>query len=366
MTQNDKIVFFVNSLDSGGIENYLLRFLKENHSNFKNIYVYCKSGKGGQLENAYSEIINLVIIKKEIGFFNYRNTMSLNSFFVDNEISSVCDFTGNFSGLVLLVAHKAGIHKRVAFYRSSTNRFKSDIFRNSYDRLVKMMVKKYATDILSNSKAGLDYFFSKYWENDSRFEIIKNGINAELFLKESGNLRQEFSIPDTAFVVGHTGRYNPAKNHKTILSVAEILVKNYDDIYFILCGNGVKNNLQDILKTKKLDSRILVFENRSDISKFLNTMDCYFFPSITEGQPNALIEAMMIGLPYVASNIESIKETVLDLKNLYNPKDIDSFVKALELNYKNRPQKNVLYQQQVIEKFDADKCFNAFYERLFI
>lgn len=360
------ITFFVHSLDSGGIENYLLRFLKENNSNFKNIYVYCKSGKGGQLEDKYKELSNLTIIKRRIGFTSYKDLKYLKSFLIEHNISCVCDFTGNFSGLVLLVAYKSGIHKRVAFYRSSTNRFNSDIFRNSYDRLVKIMVKSYATDILSNSKAGLDYFFSNYWKNDSRFEIIKNGINAEIFLKETGNLRQEFGIPDTAFVIGHTGRYNPAKNHETILAVAEILVKKYNDIYFILCGNGVKNNLQNTLETKKLDSKVLVFENRDDIPKFLNTMDCYFFPSLTEGQPNALIEAMITGLPYVASSIDSIKETVLNLENLYHPKDIESFVKALETNYKNRSQKDVLHQQHVIEKFDADKCFSSFYERLSI
>ncbi|MGO2733279.1 glycosyltransferase [Psychrobacter sp.] len=358
------IVFFVSSLDSGGIENYLLRFLKDNNSNFKNIYVYCKSGKGGQLENTYSEITNLTIIKKKLGYLNYKNIKSLNSFFIDHEISSVCDFTGNFSGLVLLVAHKSGIHKRVAFYRSSTNRFNSDIFRNSYDRLVKMMVKSYATDILSNSKAGLDYFFLNYWKNDSRFEIIKNGVNAELFLKESGNLRQEFGIPDTAFVIGHTGRYNPAKNHKTILSVAEILVKRYDDIYFILCGNGVKNNLQNILDDKKLNCRVLVFENRNDISKFLNTMDCYFFPSVTEGQPNALIEAMITGLPYVASNIEPIKETVFNFDDLYSPKDVGAFVKALESKYKTGLQKDMEIQAQAINRFNSEKCFNHFYQKL--
>lgn len=361
---NQNIAFFVHSLDNGGIENYLLRFLKESNSNFKNIYVYCKSGMGGQLEDKYEELNNVTVIKKRVGFNSYKDLRYLREFLIGHNISCVCDFTGNFSGLVLLVAYKSGIDKRVAFYRSSTNRFNSDIIRNAYNSIINKLVKRYATDILSNSKAGFDYFFSSYWKNDNRFEIIKNGINAELFLKETGNLRQEFGIPDTDFVIGHTGRYNPAKNHETILAVAEILVKKYNDIYFILCGNEVRNNLKDVLSTKKLDNKVLVFENRDDIPKFLNTMDCYFFPSVTEGQPNALIEAMITGLPYIASNIDPIKETVINQENLYDPKDIDSFVKAIETNYESRPQKNLLHQQHAIEKFDAHKCFNSFYERL--
>lgn len=358
------IAFFVTNLNSGGIENYLLRFLKENSHKFNNIYVYCKSGMGGQLEDRYEELSNVTIVRKRIGLTNLKDLGCLRSFLIENNISCVCDFTGNFSGLTLMVAYSAKVPKRVAFYRGSDDRFKSDIFRNTYNSIVKGLVTSYATDILSNSQAGLDFFFANKWQNDQRFEIIKNGVKADPFINELGDLREEFDIPSTAFVIGHTGRYNPAKNHETILAVAERVVNQYEDIYFILCGNGVNDNLASILKAKKLDRKVLAFENRSDIAKFLNTMDCYFFPSVTEGQPNALIEAMISGLPYVASNIAPIKETVLNLENLYEPKDIESFIKALVTNYKNRSQKDVLHQQRVIKKFDADKCFNSFYKRL--
>jgi hypothetical protein len=47
------IVFFIHSLDSGGIENYLLRFLQYKHASFNQVYVYCKSGHAGQLESDY-------------------------------------------------------------------------------------------------------------------------------------------------------------------------------------------------------------------------------------------------------------------------------------------------------------------------
>src|SRR5690625_5447750 len=75
----------------------------------------------------------------------------------------------------------------------------------------------------------------------------------------------------------------------------------------ILCGSGVKENLLPVIQKKNLEKKIKVFENRDDIPRFLQTLDCYFFPSITEGQPNALIEAMIIGIPYISSNILLIK-----------------------------------------------------------
>ena len=361
---NKNVVFFVHSLDSGGIENYLLRFLREQHAKFANIFVYCKSGRGGQLEAHYNEIKNVNVVKEKIGYLDFKAFHHLKNFLTINRISSVCDFTGNFSGLTLLIARMASVNKRIAFYRGSENRFKSSVFRNSYNDLLNTLVKNNATDILANSETGLNYFFPNIWEYDTKFEVIYNGINASEFTNLTNNLRYEFGIPDTAFVVGHTGRFNNAKNHTAILAVAERIVKKYDDIYFIMCGNGVERNISPSLKRKGLANKVLVFENRSDIPEFLNTMDCYFFPSITEGQPNALIEAMIMGLPYVASSIKPIEEIAIDLDGLYQPDDIDSFVKALVFIYKSRPDRDVSLQKKYISKFDHHINFDKFYSRI--
>ena len=116
-------LFFVSSLDSGGVENYLLRFLQHSHKNFNNIYVYCKSGRGGQLESRYLELPNVEVVKQKHNYFDVASFKKLQQFFKDKKIAVVCDFTGNFSGRILSVAKKAGVVKRVAFYRSAANAF---------------------------------------------------------------------------------------------------------------------------------------------------------------------------------------------------------------------------------------------------
>lgn len=358
------VTFFVHSLDSGGIENYLLRFLKEYHNNFKKIYVYCKSGKAGQLKKNYLQISNLEVIEMRVGFFDLVSCIRLRYFLNQNDIDTVCDFTGNFAGLIMWVAYSLDIRKRVVFYRNSTNRFSESILRNQYDALSKHLVKRYATNILCNSKAGLNFYFPKIWRENPKFKVIYNGVNARDFTCESTDLRKQLGIPEEAFVIGHTGRFNDAKNHHTILHVAAKLIKDNDDIYFIMCGNGVRKNLEPILIREKINNRVFVFENRTDIPKFLNTMDCYFFPSITEGQPNALIEAMICGIPFVASNIEPIKEVVGSCNNLYPPNDIDSFTNALLSLYHKRPPLNFLQQDYYKSKFDHSKNFNIFFKEL--
>ena len=244
----NNIIFLVSNLNSGGMENYLLRFLTESSKNFNQVYIWCKNGKNGQLDNNYLALNNVTLIKKNLGYFDIFSYKNFEKFIMEKKINAICDLSGNFSGRVIFSAKKAGVKKRVAAYRGSSDHFNKGFFKNMYNQWVKRLVYKHATDILSNSKAAFDYFYPGIWKNDKRFSVVYNGINSTKFLSEQRNLRKEFSIPSNNFIIGHTGRFNSAKNHSIIIATAEILVKKYQDIYFILCGNGVKENLQQILK----------------------------------------------------------------------------------------------------------------------
>lgn len=361
---DQNIVFFVTRLDSGGIENYLLRFLSVKHSEFRNVFVWCKSGSDGQLDSEYSKLGNVSLVKRKLGYFDISSYKALKEFLVTENVDTVCDFSGNFSGRVLSTARKAGVPSRISAYRGSSDHFKGDFLRRLYNLWVRKLTLKNSTSIISNSEAAFNFFFPNEWRNNERFSVIYNGVNPENFFNETETLRKSLHIADDAFVVGHTGRFNEAKNHATIFAVAQKLVEKYPDIYFLLCGNGVKENSENLLKEKGLQDRVLVFENRSDIPAFLNTLDCYFFPSVTEGQPNALIEAMVMGLPFVASDIAPIRETVGDGYPLYPPLDVDALADAIEAKYLAREGRDLDMQKTMVERFDYRIKFEKFYQLL--
>jgi len=361
------VVFFVTGLDSGGLENYLLRFLRYAGHEFCNIEVFCKGGKGGQLSSEYLKIKNVKIHVRNLSFFNLIDYVSLIRFFKKKNIDTVCDFTGNFAGLVLVAAKLGGVDRRLVFYRGATAHFGNNKFKIFYDKIVKKLTYYSATSILSNSCAAFECFFPKV-KYDSRFEVIYNGIDPKPFqLDLDNNLRNTFAIPRDAFVIGHTGRFNYAKNHQIILDVAEILINKYDNFYFLLCGNGVATNLSEVVEKKGLKERMILSENRSDIPVFLNTLDVFLFPSITEGQPNALIEAMVMGIPFVASNIQPIKETVGEFSsNLYPPHDTKGFVNAIENIYSKGAMRNANIMKYSIDRFDYQQKFDQFLNKLTI
>jgi glycosyltransferase involved in cell wall biosynthesis len=360
----DDICFFVHSLDSGGIENYLLRFLQCKHTSFNQIYVYCKSGRAGQLESDYLALPNVTIIKQKHSYYDFLSYRLMRAFFKEKKIQVACDFTGNFAGIPMLVAKLAGVNARVSFYRSAMDAFQQSALKKVYSKIINYFVFKFSTTILSNSEAAFDYFYKIDWRSQARFRVIPNGLNADSFADLNIDLREQLNIPKGAYVVGHSGRFNHAKNHETIIQVAAQLIQKHPDIYFMLCGNGVKENLKALVKDKGLDERLILFENRSDIPIFLNTLDCYFFPSTREGQPNALIEAMVMGLPFVASDIPPIRETVGEDYALYPAMDVNALALAIENEYLARRGRDIELQQKMIKRFDYKERFDEFYKVL--
>lgn len=363
-----KVIFIVTSLNSGGIENYLLRFLNFYNGKMMPV-VICKGNVFGELEEEYNKIENIQLIKMDVGYFDIKSYYSICKIFKLSKAQCVCDFTGNFAGLVLLMANFAGIKKRLAFYRGSSNHFKETKFKLLYNLIMLQLVKWNATKILSNSFAALDYFYPNRDKNDKRFNVIYNGIDAKKFriLKPSFT-KEDFDIPSNAFVIGHTGRYNSAKNHSTIIKVAEKICDKYSNIYFLLCGKDTDIFLsQYISNSPMLKDKVKILGYRNDVQSILPLFDVYFFPSITEGQPNSLIEAMISGLPIVASNITPIIETTpVELhKELQNPFNIDGFCFRIEEYYlSEKKRKDNNFSDWATKQFNPDVLFNKFYNKL--
>lgn len=360
-----KIAFFVAGVNAGGTENYLLRFIKY-YQNGLDATVYCKSGKLGELEQEFIDA-GATLIPFYLGYFNYKNYCALQKEFKKEKYDAVCDLTGSFGAFPLLMAKKAGIIKRIAFFRNSREKFQRTFLKVLYNNIITRMLPKVATSILSNSNNALNYFYGHKWESNDQFEVIYNGIDSKNFLTNFNNLRDELNIPTSAFVVGHVGRLNEQKNHSTMINVALALTKEDQNIYFVFCGKNVGEKYNDLILSEGLSDRILFLGVRRDINRVLKTLNCFYFPSFIEGQPNALIEALMVGLPFVASDIEPIKETVPDkfFGQLIHPLD-EQGAKNRITEIKNNPEKisELNLSEWAIDYYNPAKWFQLFYNKL--
>ena len=348
-------------MNSGGLENYLLRYLSYDTSN--EFVILCKSGIGGVLEEKFKKFGHVKAIeKKHIGYFNLVEFLWLYRFIKDNKFDVVCDFTGNFAGVPILCAKIANVSKKITFYRNSANHFKDTWYNRLYDSFVKKLAYKYSDRVLSNSQAAFDYYFPNVVS--PKFKVIYNGIDTSKLSKlEKNEMRAKLGIPLNSFVIGHTARLDAAKNHDTIFKVANNVCSNHDNVYFICVGKGVKGYADKLT----LHQHIIVHDFRNDILDVLKAFDMYYFPSLWEGQPNALIEALINDLPFVASNIPSIEEAVPENLRcrLVPPLDVNKHVSEIEKNIESTTYREVsICGEWARQYFKAEIRFQEFKNEL--
>lgn len=307
-----RILNLVTSLGVGGIERYLLRVIEHSDRERWHHEVLCKSGTAGELVGDYKRLGVPVHLLRQ-GYFNPWSWFQLYQFICRNRYDAVVDFTDDFAGIPLVAAKAAGVRKRIAWYRSSSIQYAHGI-RDIYAKLVRSLVKRTATDILSNSIANLDSFHPNRSQDDPRFAVIENGIPIEVYAPDAGRritVRDSLKIPAETIVVGHVGGFRYAKNHEVLIRAAEIACEQHSNLLFMLVGDGdLRPQIEQEIVRRKLDEKFMLLGNRTDVPDLLQAMDIFVFPSRYEGSPNALIEAMLVGLPFVASAVPAILETI--------------------------------------------------------
>jgi glycosyltransferase involved in cell wall biosynthesis len=278
------------------------------------------------------------------------------------------NFNGNFGGISMWVAFLACINKRIVWYRRSTNAFKSTMLRNLYNDLSNYLVNKFSTHILSNSFAAIDFFFGKNKLGvDNRFNIIPNGINVNeyLFLGSKLEARIKLGIPTNKFVIGHVGRFDPSKNHETLFKVIQVLKSQKKDFVFLFCGKDTDNEkFRSKLVEYEITDAVISIGLSNQLNLVYKAMDLFIFPSVTEGQPNALLEALSSGIPFFASDISPIKELIPEFsyKYLFSPKEVDQIAELIidELNGKINRSDKLKLTNTMVDLYNQEKHYNSF------
>ena len=143
--------------------------------------------------------------------------------------------------------------------------------------------------------------------------IIPTGINLKPYLQEYDQslIREKYNIKDDTILIGSTGRIVWEKGYDQLLS----LLENYDFgekiFYILVAGDGsLRNKFIKRIEKNKLESHITFIGNIKNIPEFLSALDIYIQPSVTEGFPLSVLEAMATGLPIICSDAGGLKEMI--------------------------------------------------------
>lgn len=188
--------------------------------------------------------------------------------------------------------------ERIGFWR-----IKLDVWTSSF-------LKKY----ISVSIEVANYLKAKGFPEE-KLEVIYNGIEADKynFLSVDGkeDLKNRLGIPLDNIVVSCVANLRPVKGHIFLIDALSILKEL--DFSALMIGDGtLRDKLINYSLEKKLNDKVHFLGQRFNIPELLSITDIFTLPSLSEGMPLSIMEAMASGLPVVSTDVGGASELVVD------------------------------------------------------
>jgi glycosyltransferase involved in cell wall biosynthesis len=168
----------------------------------------------------------------------------------------------------------------------------------------------------------------------SRIEVIGNGIDPEDpdLRCERVAARQCLGLNDDDFVIGNVARLTTEKDHARLIEAVAVLQPAVPNIRLVIVGDGPERAaLEELARQKHLDGAVRFTGNTDNARRCYPAFDIFALPSLNEGLPMVLLEAMAAGVPVIASSVGAVPRVVQHEKNglLISPGDTYQLVQAL-------------------------------------
>jgi glycosyltransferase involved in cell wall biosynthesis len=212
---------------------------------------------------------------------------------------------------------------------------------------------------------------------DDKMEVLPNGFDLSCFkpapeMRES--VRREFGVPDNAPIIAMIGRFDVQKGHRMLIDAAATLRERRPQIHYLLAGQDVDDSnaaLARWLNECTLQSSVSLLGIREDIPRLLAAVDALVLPSIGEGFPNVVGEAMASAVPCIASNVGDTPFLIGDTGFIVPPGDAGALANAMDrflsMPERERQSYGVRARQRVVENFEIGaimRRYVEFYDRI--
>lgn len=150
--------------------------------------------------------------------------------------------------------------------------------------------------------------------SESKIAVIPDGIHFPEELPDAGEkaqIRAHFQLDEGDFVIGHAGAFTPEKGQEIALQAFKLLEPRLPQARLLLAGEGpMLSTLQKRWSPQQRENKIRFLGYVDGLSSFMNCLDLFIMPSLSEGLGSAALVAMAHGAPVVASRAGGLPEIV--------------------------------------------------------
>jgi len=245
-----------------------------------------------------------------------------------------------------------------------------------YQGLADRMLRPLTDAAIAVSGSTRDFLVRERHVAADRVHLIWNGAPLEEFApvprERALAFRRSVGLPDDAAVVGTIGRLNAQKGHRYLLDAAAVVAARRPDVRFLIVGDGdLEQALREQAASLGIADRVVMAGHRTDVPDALGAIDVLCIPSLYEGTPLTLFEAMAAGRAVVSTAVDGCREVLDDNRTglLVPPGRAEPLAEALLRALGDDGLRAALGESARSEstRYDVDACvaqMQALYDRL--
>lgn len=304
-----KILHITFSMDEGGVDTLLLELLPLIHSQGIHIDVLALCKGRNRLKNILEKSGIQVIDGKYKNIYNPLNILFIRSLLRRYDIIHSHLFPAQY----FLIFASMFLKKRpklVTTEHCTTNGRRKIAY---FKPLEKFIYKRYDKIVGVSEQAAIN--LSKWIGARENIVAIPNGIHLSRIYNAKTYSKQDFGMKDSDIVLMMVARFFSQKDHATVIRA----MKELDDrCKLIFVGSG---ELMEQCKTLSIElglsNRILFLGNRNDVPSLIKMADIGILSTYFEGLPISVLEFMAAGKPVIGSDVDGLRELIIDKKMLF-------------------------------------------------
>lgn len=218
-----------------------------------------------------------------------------------------------------------------------------ECYTKGYQRIYKKFANR--ADLSTCQTAEIASWYKKYIKDERKICIIPNSINSEIIKAHQSNKSSKTIVTIARLV--------PQKNLKLLIDAFEIISVDFPDYRLEIYGEGpLKEDLQLLVKAKHIEDKVFFPGFTKDIIGVLQTASMFVLTSDHEGMPNALAEALAMGVPCIATDCGGggARELISTGQNgiLINRGDLSALVFAMKKILSDRDFANKISSESLL------------------
>lgn len=184
--------------------------------------------------------------------------------------------------------------------------------RKIHRRVLNNLLGRISDRVIAVSEAVKDDIMAYDGLSANKITVLHNGVEEGRFSGVEGTeARSVLRIPADAIVVGTVGSLKYQKGQKYLVEAISLVLKQFPGTVLLIVGDGpAGGELRELVKQRGIEDSVIFTGSRRDVPAMLASMDIFVFPSLWEGMPNALVEAMASGKPIIATDIKPNREVL--------------------------------------------------------